>query len=128
MVYIDTSGPFKITKGGNKFWFMIVNQFTNRVWSAVCNKKSDVPGIMDRFLAAQAGHNIRVISVRCNNAGEHQEEMHDACARYGTTIKCTAPYTPEFNGVVERKFATIGQRAHAMMRASGIDQGSFERL
>ena len=49
-VYIDTSGPFKITKGGNKFWFIIVDQFTNRVWSAVCNKKSEVPGIMDRFL------------------------------------------------------------------------------
>ena len=83
---------------------------------------------MDRFLAAQAGHNIRVISVRCDNAGEHQDEMHNACARYSTTIKYTAPYTPDFNRVVERKFATIGQRAHAMMRASGIDQGSFGRL
>ena len=54
--------------------------------------------------------------------------MHDACARYDTTIKYTAPYTPEFNRVVERKFVTIRQRAHAMMRASGIDQELFGRL
>ena len=58
LVYIDTSGPFKIKKGGNKFWFMIVDQLTNQVWSAVCNKKSEVLGIMYRFLAAQAGHSI----------------------------------------------------------------------
>ena len=58
LIYINTSGPFKITKGGNKFWFMIVDQLTNQVCLAFCNKKSEVSRIMDRFLAAQAGHNI----------------------------------------------------------------------
>jgi hypothetical protein len=44
------------------------------------------------------------------------------CDANGIQLELTAPYTPEHNGVVERKFVTIRDRAHAMMLGAQLDE------
>ncbi len=58
--------------------------------------------------------------LRCKNAGKNQK-LHEICDKY--EIEFTAPNIPQQNGVVERGFAMIRQRAVAMMHGVKISKG-----
>ncbi len=55
------------------------------------------------------------------NAVENQKLL-EICDKYGVEIEFTAPNTPQQNGVVERGFATIRQRAMAMMHELRVEE------
>ncbi len=66
--------------------------------------------------------------LRCDNAGENLDDLSHVCDKYGIIIEYTAPNTPQQNGVVERKFATIRDRSCAAMYAAKFNnqyQGLF---
>jgi transposase InsO family protein len=66
------------------------------------------------------GLQISVKFIRCDNAGEHQQELQNVCAKYGIQLEYTAPNTPQQNGLAERQFATDLSRANAMMEAADL--------
>ena len=51
----------------------------------------------------------------CDNAVENVKGLSSVCSKYNITIEFTAPYTPQQNGMVERKFVTICNRSMAAM-------------
>ena len=53
--------------------------------------------------------------LRCDNGGENFKALTELCEKHGLAIEITAPYTPQQNGIVERKFATIRDRSSAAM-------------
>jgi len=61
-------------------------------------------------------YNLQVHRVRCDNAGENQA-FEKVCNQEGLGIdfEYTAPGTPQQNGRVERKFATLFNRVRAML-------------
>ncbi len=46
--------------------------------------------------------------------------MEDYCNEHGISLHTTAPYTPEQNGVAERRNRTIITRARSLMLQSGV--------
>jgi hypothetical protein len=66
------------------------------------------------------GLKISVKFICCDNAGEHQQELQDLCAKYGIQLEYTAPNTPQQNGLVERQFVTDLSRANAMMESADL--------
>ena len=68
------------------------------------------------------GNQVKVI--RCDNAGENLK-LKELCDKKQLNIKFkfTAPGTPQQNGVVERKFATLFGRARAMLNKAGFKDG-----
>jgi hypothetical protein len=40
--------------------------------------------------------------LRCDNAGEHLEQMLASCEEFAMVLELTAPDAPQQNGVVER--------------------------
>jgi transposase InsO family protein len=63
--------------------------------------------------------------VRMDNAPEW-DSLKPICAQMGITMEYTAPYTPQFNGLVEREFSTI--RNQAMACLLGSDMSSSEQM
>ena len=63
-------------------------------------------------------YNIQVQQLRCNNAEENQA-FKKACNQDGLGIKFeyTAPGTPQQNGRIECKFATLFNRVCAMLNS-----------
>jgi hypothetical protein len=53
--------------------------------------------------------------LRCDNAGEHMKDMLALCDEFAMVLELTAPDTPQMNGVLERRFVILKQRALAMM-------------
>ena len=66
---------------------------------------------------------------KCDNAGENKK-MDDACIeqKMGIKFEYTAVGTPQQNGRVERKFATLYGRIRSMMIDAGIKENLRQKL
>jgi transposase InsO family protein len=62
----------------------------------------------------------KVKYLRSDNAGKHQTKLPDLCNKLVIQLEYTAPYTPQHNGAVERKFVTDRDRGNAMLNASNL--------
>ena len=74
-------------------------------------------------------HGIEIKIIRCDNAGENKK-MDDACIeqRMGIKFEYTAVGTPQQNGRVERKFATLYGRIRSMMIDAGMKENLRQKL
>ena len=66
--------------------------------------------------------------IRCDNTGEHQEKLRKVCGKYGVQLEYTAPYTPQLNGVVERRIAVLLNGARAFLYAANISEEYQKKL
>ena len=68
----------------------------------------------------QASHNVVVKKIRCDGAGENKAaETHLKEAGKGIIFEYTSSDTPQHNGVVERRFATLYGRVRSMLHFCG---------
>jgi hypothetical protein len=120
-LFLDISGPYKNTVKGSKFWILIVDDKSRKAWSFFVNKKTDIKKVTNNLVLLLRGATVVVKYLRCDNAGENVKGLGEVCRDHGITLELTAPHTPQTNGVVERKFVTIRDRAQAMMLGAKLD-------
>jgi hypothetical protein len=94
--------------GGAKYWLLIVDDHTDMCWSIFLNFKSELARQALNFIQQlQNQHNMTIKYIRLDNSGENKSLEH-LCST--TTLQVqfeyTSPGTPQYNGRVERKFAT----------------------
>jgi len=121
-LYFDLSGPYKQTRGRNKYHGMLVDQKTKRVWSFFRPSKTKFDKDLEstfEWLKNQ-GHPVKYL--RLNNAGEWVH-LKPICMRYGIKMEYTTPNMLQFNGAVERAFPTVRNMAYASLLASDFDKG-----
>jgi hypothetical protein len=106
-IFVDISGPYKKSIVGSDYWVLVVDEHTGKSWSFFTKKKSNLSVIIDNFLIKLKAADFKVRFLRCDNAGENLRALVSVCDSHGVTIEYTAPNTPQYNGVVERKFVTI---------------------
>ena len=109
--------------GGNKFWLVIVDDATGKVWSIFVKAKSDVPRKMIRFLHGMRKNKTPVQFIRCDNAGENRKTQelceNDADIPH-IQFEYTARDSPQFNGRVERMIAVLTSRVRAVLNAAKL--------
>jgi transposase InsO family protein len=66
--------------------------------------------------------NKKIKVVRSDRGGEYVSPFADICAQSGIIHECTAPYSPQQNGIAERKNRTLKEMMNAMLISSGMDQ------
>ena len=66
--------------------------------------------------------------MRCDNAGENVKQLREVAEKYEIEMEYTAPYTPQFNGIVERRFPVLLEKAKAMLFAAGFTPGAKKIL
>ena len=121
--FIDISSIKNTSYGGKKFWLLVVDECTNMSWSFFMNAKSELVEVMLKFLKDIQGkhgsHTGRII--RCDNAGENFK-LKEKCEEKGLKInfEFTAPGTPQQNGKVERKFATLYSKVRAIINIARV--------
>ena len=93
---------------GSKFWLLFVDYKTDHCWSYFLKAKDDVEDKCVKMIKWLKNKNIKVKKIQCNNAGENKMAK-EACNKkeLGVKFEFTAPDTPQQNGKVERKFATL---------------------
>lgn len=67
----------------------------------------------------QKGINLKIL--RTDRGGEFTSgEFNQYCEKHGIHKELTAPYTPEQNGVAERKNRTIVEMSRSMLKSKGL--------
>ena len=66
--------------------------------------------------------------IRCDNAGENTRHDQDLAKDYGLRMEYTSPYTPQMNGVVERRFAVLKLRSQAMLNQADLSPALRNKL
>jgi hypothetical protein len=121
-IFIDISSVKGESYGSSKFWLLALDNKTDMPTSFFLAKKSEgktklIPWIQD----LKKKHGIEVKFIRCDDAGENFS-LEKAClvAGLGIQFEYTATGTPQYNGRVERKFATLYGCVRSMMNAANI--------
>ena len=104
LLHMDLFGPTQYTSiGGNKYGFVIVDDFTS--WAFFLVDKSDVFATFKSFV--KGIHNefeMTIKRVRSDNGSDFKNtRIDELCDDFGIRHQFSAKYTPQSNGLVERK-------------------------
>ena len=127
-LFIDATGPYSKSRGGKKFWFAAVDDFSDKTWVYFAARKAEMIKFITDLVKELNGLGHMVKYIRCDNAGEHMSALQDFSKEKGIILEYTAPYTPKQNGRVEKCIHNIWQRALTMMVQANFNlqsQGKF---
>ena len=63
--------------------------------------------------------------MRSDRGGEYVSPLGTYCEQYGIIHEVTPPYSPQSNGVAERKNRTLKEMMNAMLLSSGLPQNMW---
>ena len=111
------------TRGGNKYFITSVDDSTKYCYVYLLKSKGKA---IEKFVLykneveTQLNRKIKVL--RSDRGGEYESPFVDLCAQHGIIHETTAPYSPQSNGVAERKNRTLKEMMNAMLISSGLPQ------
>ena len=122
---LDISSVKHKSYGGSKFWGLIVDDCTDKAWTVLLKKKSELPRKVVNLIKNLKALGMTVKYIRCDNAGEN-ESIEKLCEQEGlnVTFEYTPRDSPQYNGRVERKFATLWGMVRSMLNAAKLDQNT----
>jgi transposase InsO family protein len=118
LFHMDLFGPTTYTSiGENKCGFVIVDEFTRYTWVFFLIDKSDVLATFKIII--KRIHNAfetTIKKVRSDNESEFKNTRIDKlCDEFRIRHQVLAKYTPQSNGLVERKNRTLIDLARTML-------------
>jgi len=123
LVHTDVCGPMNISSvRGNKYFLTFIDDFSRKTWIYLLKSKDEVFHCFKIFKAFVERESDRLIKmVRSDGGGENNSnEFKRHCEELGLQHNIICPYTPQHNGVSERKNRTIMDMARNMLKAKGM--------
>ena len=123
LIHADLCGPINTESiGGSRYFFLITDDYSRMSWVYFMKNKSEAFENFKNFKAMvekQSEKSIKVL--RTDRGGEFcSNEFNHFCETNGIRRELTAPYTPEQNGVAERKNRTVVEMARSMLKAKHL--------
>lgn len=107
---------------GANYFLSFIDDFTRKTWVYLLKTKDEAFEYFTQFKAMaekQSGYVIKTL--RSDRGGEYMSrEFQDFCKNNGIHQQYTARYTPQQNGVAERKNRTIMEMARSMFKAKNL--------
>jgi transposase InsO family protein len=130
LLHMDLFGPTTYTSiGGNKYEFVIVDDFTRYTWVFFLVDKSDVFTTLKTFI--KRIHNkfeTTIQKVRSDNGYEFKNtRVNDLCNEFEIRHQFSAKYTPQSNGLVERKNRTLIDMARSMLSEYNVSHSFWAK-
>ncbi|KAM2961184.1 hypothetical protein FF1_030791 [Malus domestica] len=118
LIHSDICGPMQTTTtAGNRYFLTFIDDCTRMCWIYFLRHKSEVLNVFKRFKATvelQSGYKLK--KLRSDRGGEYTSmEFNRFVEDVGLERQLTTPYTPQQNGVAERKNRTIVEMAKCLM-------------
>ncbi|CAL8090833.1 unnamed protein product [Prunus armeniaca] len=118
LVHSDICGPMQTTtKAGNRYFLTFIDDSTRMCWVYFLRQKSETLSVFRRFKATvELQSDYKLKKLRSDRGGEYNlVEFDRFCADIGIERPLTTPYTPQQNGVAERKNRTIVEMAKCLL-------------
>ena len=105
LIHIDICDlKFVQTRGGKKYFITFIDDCTRYYYIYLLRSKDEVIEAFKQYkleVENQLGKTIKII--RSDRGGEYDAPFEEFCSEHGIIHQTTTPYSPQSNGVVERK-------------------------
>lgn len=123
LVHSDICGPMEtVSNGGNRYFITFIDDYSRKIWVFFLKHKSEAFDVFKEFktfVENQSGCSIKVL--RTDRGEEYTSNSFlDYCKRNGIKHQLTASYTPQQNGISERKNRTIVEMARSMLTEKNV--------
>jgi transposase InsO family protein len=118
LLHMDLFGPIAyISIGDSKYCLVIVDDYSCFTWVFFLQEKSQTQETLKEFLRrAQNEFGLRIKKIRSDNGMEFKNsQIEGFLEEEGIKHEFSSPYTPQQNGVVERKNRTLLDMARTML-------------
>ncbi|WVZ61596.1 hypothetical protein U9M48_011448 [Paspalum notatum var. saurae] len=123
LVHGDLCGPvMPATPSNNKYFFLLVDDLSRYMWLILLGTKDQAATVFTAFQArAEAEAGRKLGTLRTDRGGEFMARTFvEHCEQEGIQRHFTAPYSPQQNGVVERRNQMVMGMARSMMKAMSM--------
>uniref|UniRef100_A0A251SKN6 Putative zinc finger, CCHC-type n=1 Tax=Helianthus annuus TaxID=4232 RepID=A0A251SKN6_HELAN len=123
LVHSDICGPMRTESiGGCRYFITFIDDYTRKSWVYFLKYKSEALSYFKRFKALnekQSDHLIKTL--RSDRGGEYcSNEFQEYLKVNGIRHQLTNSYSPQQNGVAERKNRTLMELSRSMMNAKEL--------
>ncbi|KAL8112465.1 hypothetical protein AgCh_019970 [Apium graveolens] len=123
IIHGDLCGPITPpTVTGNKYFLLCVDDYTRVMWVYFLKSKDEAFEAFKRFKAkVEKGTEAKIKTFRTDRGYEFTSKYFNAyCEEAGITRQLTAPYSPQQNGVVERRNRTVVEMARSFLKEKSL--------
>ncbi|KAL9437863.1 hypothetical protein AB3S75_023687 [Citrus x aurantiifolia] len=123
LIHSDICGPIKPSSNrGKKYLITFIDDYTRKTWVNFLQEKSEAFGIFKSFKARVENETRKTIkTLRTDRDGEYYSKaFENFCINHGIRRELTTTYTPQQNGVSERKNRTILNMVRSLLRRGRI--------
>ena len=114
------------SKGGNEYFITFVDDCTKFCYVYLMKSKDEAINKFSLYkeeIENQLEKKIKV--VRSDRGGEYVSPFGQFCADRGIVHEVTPPYSPQSNGIAERKNRSLKDMMNALLISSGLPQGMW---
>ena len=113
-----------LTKGGKKYFMTLIDDSTRYCYIYLLKSKDEAFHYFKIYKAEVENQLERKIKrVRSDRGGEYfPNAFNSFCEEHGIIHERTPPYSPESNGIAERKNHTLTDLVVAMLETSGLSK------
>ena len=122
LIHLDVWGPYKVvSREGFRYFLTIVDDFTRSVWVYMLKGKHEVFEMFQSFFRmVLTQFNIKIKIVRSDNGTEFvNNKMGEFFDKMGIIHQTSVAYTPQQNGIAERKHRHLLNVARSLMFQGG---------
>ncbi|GAA0169316.1 transmembrane signal receptor [Lithospermum erythrorhizon] len=118
LIHSDICGPINpATKGGKRYFLTFIDDYSRKGWVFLLANKSEALDSVKEFknlVETESGQVIK--SFRTDRGGEYlSDAFTDFCKEHGIKRQLTTAYTPQQNGVAERRNRTIMNMVRSLL-------------
>ena len=119
LIHGDLCGPISPpTAGNNRYIFVLIDDYSRYMWSILLKEKGEAFEKFKTFKTMVEKETKETIgTLRTDRGGEFtSNEFRSFCETAGINRHLTAPYSPQQNGVVERRNRTLLEMTRSILK------------
>lgn len=123
LVHGDLCGPISPpTPAGNQYFMLLVDDYSRMMWVYMLKSKNEALNCFKKFkLLVENASKKRIQVFRTDRGGEFCSNAFESCCEQAGILRhYTAPYTPQQNGVVERRNRTVMAMTRSLLKERGV--------
>lgn len=123
LVHSDICGPISpISSSGKRYIMSLIDDYSRKAWVYFLKEKSEAFYSFKCFkerAETETGRKLKCL--RTDRGGEYtSHEFEDYCKEHGIRRQLTTAYTPQQNGIAERKNRTVMNMVRSMLSAMKV--------
>eukprot|EP00253_Pinus_taeda_P014834 PITA_14834 len=122
LIHVDICGPMNTSITACKYFLLIVDDFSRKMWVYFLKYKSDAFSIFQKFKTlVEKESSCNIMTLRTDNGGEFcSSAFSNFCDTHGIKRQFTTPHTPQQHNVVERRNRTVVEMACSMLQHKSV--------